>query len=96
MILISLFFSFFVVMSPGILSGVLLIDISQAFNTQIGLVAQIRSLSTSLGVIMALVMGAISVPYKHKNLLLIGLGLLAVSAIGCCYAPNLTTLFIVY
>ena len=95
-ILVALFFSFFVTQTPGILSGLLLVDISQDFNTEIGITAQMRTLSTGLGLIMALLMGAISMKYKHKNLLLIGLGLVAASAIGCCYSPSLAVLFIVY
>jgi predicted MFS family arabinose efflux permease len=95
-ILVALFFSFFVTQTPGILSGLLLVDISQDFNTEIGITAQMRSLSTGLGVLMALLMGAISMKYQHKTLLLIGLGLVAASAIGCCYSPTLAFLFLVY
>ena len=95
-LLLALFFTIFVVQSPGILSGLLLPDISQTFNTQIGICAQVRSFSTTIGAIVALVMGALSVKYRHKSLLLWGLGFLAISAIGCCYAPNLSILFITY
>ena len=92
----SLFLTFFSVMIPGIITGLLLIDISQTFNSTIGIVSQIRSIAAVLGVFAALFIGVLSVRFQPKHLLLIGLGSMIFVGVGSGTASTLNTLFIVY
>jgi predicted MFS family arabinose efflux permease len=46
--------------------------------------------------IMALVMTILSVRFRKKSLLLTGLSCIAVSALGCYFAPNFTTMIVIY
>jgi predicted MFS family arabinose efflux permease len=87
-ILFTMFISTFAAFSPGILTGTLLIDIADTFSAHIGTVSTIRTYSSGIGVLAAVLMGAFSVRYKHKTLLLSGLSLLSISAIGCFIAPT--------
>ena len=70
----SLFMAFFSSMIPGIITGLLLIDISQSFSSNIGYVSQIRSIASVLAVFAALFIGVLSVRFQPKHLLLIGIG----------------------
>jgi predicted MFS family arabinose efflux permease len=93
---VSLYLAFFASMIPGMITGMLLIDISQTFNSSIGVVSQIRSVSAVLGVIAAISIGVLSVKIQSKQLILIGLGLMVIVGLGSGTASTLTILFIVY
>jgi predicted MFS family arabinose efflux permease len=80
----------------SILIGLLLIEISQTFNVSVGLAGQIKTLSTGISILIALLVGALSIKYNHKSLLLLGLALLATAAIGCYLAPSFEFLIITY
>jgi len=95
-ILFTLFISTFAVYSPGILTGTLLIDIADTFSSHIGPVSTMRTYSSGIGVLAAILMGVFSVRYKHRTLLLSGLTLVSISAIGCYLAPSLATMFLAY
>lgn len=92
----SLFLAFFSSMIPGIITGLLLIDISQTFNSNIGYVSQIRSIASVLAVFAALFIGVLSVRFQPKHLLLIGIGSMIIVGIGSGTASTLNILFIVY
>jgi MFS family permease len=83
-------------MIPGLITGLLLIDISQTFNSTIAQVSQIRSLASILAVIAAIMIGALSVKQHPKHLIIIGLTAMALVGIGSGTSTTLAILFIMY
>ncbi len=81
---------------PNIASGLLLIDIASTFGQPVGVMGQMRTTSSTLSMIAALVMAVLSVRFKHKSLLLTGLGLIALSAFGCYIAPTFSIMIVIY
>ena len=79
---------------PTLVTGLLLIDIGNTFNTPVGISGQIRTASSALSIIFALLMGFLSIKYKHKMLLTTGLIFYGISAITCGIAPNFTIMII--
>lgn len=96
MVLPSLFFSRFVTGIPGIISGLLLIEIGNTFGSSIGVTGQITTASSILRVAAALIMGVLSVRYSHKSLMMIGLVLYLISAIGSSFAVNFNMLILFF
>ena len=92
----SLFMAFFSIMSPGIISGLLLIDISDALNSPIGIVSQMRTASSFLGIFSALIVGVLSTRYDPKRILVIGLAVYGVAGFGCGFSTTLTIMFLAY
>ena len=56
----------------GSITGLLLIDIALTFNQSVGVMGQIRTIGSLVGVIFALLMGVLSVKYNHKTLMVFG------------------------
>jgi len=81
---------------PAIALSLLLVDISASFNTSIGVMSQISTISSFMSILMALFMGILSVKYSYKRLLLTGLSLICVSMIGSGLSPSYTFMFLVY
>jgi predicted MFS family arabinose efflux permease len=92
----SLFVSNFALYPPGILTGIFLIDIGSSFGVSVGVAAQIRTLSFVLSIVSALIMGILSVKYQQKTLVIIGLLLASVSAIGCGFSSSFTMILLTY
>jgi len=80
----------------GVLITLLLIDIALTFEVSLGVMGQINTLSSVVSVIFALVMGILSIRFRHKSLLIIGLLCVGVSALGCFLAPNFNLMLISY
>jgi len=86
-------------MAPGsraLLTGLLLIEIGQTYGTSIGLTNQIKTFNSAAAIFAALTMGFLSMRIRHKTLLIAGLTLSAICAIGCAFAPSFTLLIIIY
>jgi DHA1 family inner membrane transport protein len=81
---------------PILVTGLLLIDIGETFNTPVGISGQIRTASSVLSIIFALSMGFLSMRYKHKTLLSTGLLVYSLSAVTCGLSPNFSVLLGVY
>ena len=82
---------------PGtILMSILLVEIAETFDASVGVVSQIRTLSSILGFVTALAMGVLSVRYGGKKLLAAGLALLSLSCLGSAAASSLGLLFALY
>ena len=73
---------------PSILLGLLLIEVAKSFNTSIGVMGQIRTASSIMGIIISIFMGVLSVKYRYKPLLLSGLTILILSSILCSYSTS--------
>ena len=95
-ILPSLVIARCVVSPPLIVTGLLLIEIGNTFGVPVGVAGQIRTASSILGIIFALLMGVLTVRFNHKSLLLTGLLIYSISALGCSSAPNFAVMLIVY
>ena len=80
----------------GVLITLLLIDIALTFEVSIGVMGQINTLSYVVSVIFALFMGILSVRFRHKSLLIVGLLCVSVSALGCFFASNFNLMLIAY
>lgn len=78
------------------ITGYLLIEIGQAFQQPLGIISQIRTVQSIIAVVFSLLMGAISVKFKHKTLLISGILLIAISAVGCWITPNFLFLLLVF
>ncbi len=92
----SLGFSRLVLQLPRMLTGLLLIDIAYTFETSVGMMGQIRTASSIVAVVGALFMAGLSVRFRHKHLLMIGLVFIVVSALGCGLAPNYTAILVLF
>jgi DHA1 family inner membrane transport protein len=92
----TLAFSGFAISTLGIVTALLLIDMAETFHTSVGIMGQINTPSSIASFIFALMMGVLSVRFRHRSLLLAGLLLMFISALGCALAPNLSSIFILY
>jgi len=96
MILLALAFSRFVSGTPGIIFGLLMIEIGQTFGSPVGITGQISTASSILGIIAAIIIGAISVRYDHKSLLIAGIVMYLISALGSSFAINFGMMMFFY
>ncbi len=87
-ILIALVFSGFTASIANMLSGLLLIDIGETFNVNVGVAGQMCTFSFIISIVFALLTSIFSVKYNHKTLLQIGLFAYTATAIGCYLAPQ--------
>lgn len=96
LVLLSLVFSAFATYPSSVVTSLLLIDIGLAFGHPVGVMAQMRTLSFIVAFLSALLMGALSVRFRPKTLLMVGLLFLSVSALGSGSALNIKMLFLFY
>ena len=96
LILPSLIVSQLAIQPPYMLTGLLLVDIALTFGISVGVAGQIRTLSSIVAVVSALIMGALSIRFKHKSLLMTGLLFISISALGCSLAPDFYTMLVCY
>lgn len=96
LILPSLVFASFATSPPAILTGLLLVDIGLTFGCPVGIAGQIPTAHSIVAVISAMLMGALSVKFRHRSLLLIGLLFMSISALGSSIAPNFNMMLIIY
>jgi predicted MFS family arabinose efflux permease len=92
----SLVISYFATSPIGIVTGLFLLRMSETFRVDKGVMGQINTFSSIVSVVFALLMGVLSARFRHKSLLLIGLLLLGVSAVGCYFAWDLNSIFTLY
>ena len=96
LILPTLAFSSFATETPGILTGLLLIDIGVTFGVPVGIMGQVRTVSSIVAVFSALLVGVLSVRYNHRSLLGVGLLSILVSGLGCAFAQSYIMMLIFY
>jgi hypothetical protein len=83
-------------MLANVVTGFVLIEMGTTFGVPVGIASQIRTSASTLAVCAALVMGALSVRYTYKSLLLIGVAIYGSSAVGTSLAPSFLSLLVVY
>jgi predicted MFS family arabinose efflux permease len=92
----SLVISYFATGPLALSVALFLIDIGKAFNVPVGVMGQINTPYSIVAFIFALFMGILSVRFKHKSLLLVGLLLISISALGCLLAPDFNVMITSY
>ena len=96
LVLTSLVIAGFATKPARIVITLLLIEVAQTFGSAVGAMGQIQTVSSIMEILSALLMGALSVRFRHKTLLMIGLGFLGLSALGCFGALSFNTMLIAY
>ncbi len=81
---------------PSSVVGLLLVDIASSFNVQVGAAGQISTASGLFSIFFGLLMGVLSVRFKHKSLLFMGILLYIVSALASFFSTSLFMLMGVY
>jgi DHA1 family inner membrane transport protein len=76
--------------------GLLLIEIAASFGSSIGVMSQLTTVSSLVGVIAAFLMGIISLRFRQKTLLSLGLVCMTMASAGCFLAPNYVTMPLSY
>ncbi|MEE8354957.1 MAG: MFS transporter [Candidatus Bathyarchaeia archaeon] len=92
----SLILSVFSTYPNSVVSILLLVEIGLTFDQPVGVMAQMRTLGSLVGFLSAIAMGALSVRFSPKTLLLAGLLFLGLSSLGSGLAPNVGALFALY
>jgi DHA1 family inner membrane transport protein len=94
--LLSLVVSNFATGVLPLLVSLLLLDIGNTFKTSVGVTSQMNTVYSIIAVLFALLTGALSIRFKHKSLLLVGLMLATLSALGCALASNFPMMLAFY
>jgi predicted MFS family arabinose efflux permease len=81
---------------PNIVSSLLLIEMANTFNKPIGIMGQLRTISSLTGIGVSLLMGLLSVKYRHKSLLMTGMILVVISSTGFLVSTTFTLMIIFY
>ena len=76
--------------------SLLMIEIAESLNVPVATLGQISSFSSFLSIIMAIIMGVLSVRYSHKILLSTGLVLICASIIGTSLSTSYTSILVLY
>ena len=96
LIVSSLTFTSFVTGTPGILTGLLLIDIGMTFSVPVGIMGQVNTASSIVAFISAFLVGIMCVRLRHKSLLWYGLFCILVSALGCAFSQSYLMMLLFY
>lgn len=84
----SLVLSRFATMPRNIILSLLLIEIGLAFGLPVGVTGQIGTAGSIAAFVASLLMGILSIRFKHKSLLMTGLLILSVALLGCSQSPT--------
>jgi predicted MFS family arabinose efflux permease len=86
----------FILYIPQLIISLLLVEIASSFDIAVGVAGQLVTIAAVVSAIMALLMGALSVRYPHKSLLLVGVAFSIIVALGSYIAPNFVFLLTMY
>jgi len=92
----SLFMSRFTGNPPSTLLSLLLIEIGLTFGLQVGVVGQISAANSFVALIASFIMGALSVRFSHKRLLMAGLMIRIISAATCAFSTSYYALLLFF
>ncbi len=70
----------------------LLVDLAESFNVSIGTASELVLISSLTGLIVGVVMSAISIKFKHRSLFLIGISVFAIGTFGFFLAQTFVIL----
>lgn len=80
----------------GVLMSLFLYPIAAEFKVDVGVMGQINTFSSVVAVVFALMMGFLSVRFKHKSLLILGLLFFGISSVGSFLATDFGWMLAVY
>lgn len=91
LLLPALILGTFLTLTVIVFISTLLVDIASSLKVSIGTASALILVGSFIGLIMALVMGALTIRFKHKSLFLLGVALYGVGAMGLYFAPSFAT-----
>ena len=74
----------------------LLVEISETFQTSLGVTSQIQTVASIVAVASALILGILSVRVQARSLMLVGLSALVLASLGCGLAPTFPIMIAAY
>lgn len=77
-------------------TSLLLKDISESFASTVGVLGLIQSAASMVTLVFALILSALSLKLNARTLLLLGLGSLVASSLGCGLAQSVTMMSVFY
>ena len=92
----SVAFSYFATGPLGVLVSLLLVDIGLTFNADVSLTSQVNTSYSIAGFAFALLMGVLSVRFRRKTLLIVGILLTFGSALGLYFAWDFVAVLVAY
>jgi predicted MFS family arabinose efflux permease len=92
----ALAFAVFAAAVIDVMMPLLLTDVAKTFQVPVGTASTISSISAIVGVAVGLLMAVLSVRFKHKPLLLIGVFCISAAALGTFLAPTFLSMQILY
>ncbi|MBL7168010.1 MFS transporter [Candidatus Bathyarchaeota archaeon] len=96
LVLPSLVVTRFALGAPSLLISLLLIEIGATFGQSVGATGQISTVSSVAAFVAALLMGFLSIRFRPKPLMLIGMSLFTLSAVGCAFSPQFSLMVAFY
>ena len=96
LVLPSLVVTRFALGAPSLLISLLLIEIGATFGQSVGAAGQLSTVSSVAAFIAALLMGFLSLRFRPRSLLLVGMSLFALSAVGCAFSPHFSLMVAFY
>ena len=96
LLLPSLFVSQLSTRPVSILMGFILMELAQTFGTTVGIVGQIVTAASLAGMVVSPFLAALSIKYKPRTLLLVGVTLIVISSLGCSLSFNYASMLVFY
>jgi len=93
---LALFAANFGVTPTQLVITLFLLDIAETFGAPAGVVGQVQTLSSAVAVVVALLTGMLTVRFRPRTLLIIGISSIGVSALGCFFSVNFGMLLVAY
>ena len=92
----SLIFASFATGNIGIFTALFLVEISETFGVNVGVMGQAITFASVVSVIFALITGILSIRFGSGILLLIGMFAYSIAAAGCYFAWSFSSILIFY
>lgn len=92
----ALFLPNVAVFIPQLVTSLLLVEIAASFDVDVGVAGQVRTGAFMASIVSALLMSVLSVRFRLKSLLVGGIVIMMVSALGCFVAPSFLLLMVAY
>jgi len=80
----------------GLITGLLLIEISDTFNVPIGVAGQLSTAVFTVSMLMGVAMSFLAIKYSYRSLMLVGLSFFAVSFVGNYLAQDFTSMLVTF
>lgn len=81
---------------PVAVVSLLLVDIALSFKVEVGVAGQVSTAAGIMSILFGLVMGALTVRFKHKSLLFTGILLFSLVAVAAFFSTSISMLIVVY